>query len=200
MGRKSIDKERKPITDKAKSWIRELLPLLQGQSLDKLTLNELCTLMGKSKSTIYTYFETKEEIYQTAVRLILEGLEPILSSKVEEGDNMEQVYRSMLLQISEGIEGLSINFLEQIQINFPDIWLIIESFTTDLLGKFERVYEIGMCSGEFKRFNISLLMAMDNHFVMSIMTNSTQFSDQGLSLNDLVSEYLELRIRALKAV
>ena len=55
-----------------------------------------------------------------------------------------------------------------------------------------------MTSGEFKRFNTDLLMAMDNHFVISVMTDSQLFNQYGLSLNDVVTEYLELRIRALR--
>ncbi len=198
MGRKSKEKERKPLTEKTKSWVRELLLLLQHQSLMELTIDDLAALIGKSKSTIYSYFATKEEIYQTAVQLILDDLTLVISEEVIEGNNMEFVYRSMLLEISEKIEGFSIGFLEQIQLHFPAVWLIIEKFTDKLLVTIESIYEIGMRCGDFKTFNISLLTALDKHFVMSIMTNSAQFSDQGLSLNDLVKEYFELRIRALK--
>ncbi len=198
MGRKSKEIERKPLTEKTKLWVRELLLLLQHRSLNNLTMDDLAELIGKSKSTIYSYFSTKEEIYQTAVQLILDDLKEVVSEEVIEGDNMELVYRSILLKISEGIEGLSISFLEQIQMYFPEVWLIIEKFTDKLLTTLERVYKKGMHSGDFKTFNISLLTAMDKHFVMSIMTNSAQFGAQGMSLNDLVTEYLELRIRALK--
>lgn len=44
----------------------------------------------------------------------------------------------------------------------------------------------------------SLLTVLDNHFVISIMTNTAQFRGQGMSLNDLVTEYLELRLSALR--
>lgn len=198
MGRKSIERERKPLTEKAKVWVRQLVPLIQDRPLDKLTLDELAELMGKSKSTIYSYFSTKEEIYLTAVQLILEDLQYVITEDATKGENMDAVLRSMLLQISEGIEGLSISFLEQIKEHFPEVWSAIEFFTTMLLANLEKVYNQGMEAGDFKEFNVSLLIAMDRHFVMSIMTNTEQFSNQGLSLQDLVQEYVDLRLSAIK--
>lgn len=198
MGRKSIARQRKPLTKKTKIWVREIVPLLQDQSLDKLTLDELALLMGKSKSTIYSYFSTKEEIYGTAVLLILEDLRYVISPEAVEGDDMETVLRSMLTKISLGIEGISMGFLEQLKEHFPEVWVSVEHFTDKLLANLEQVYDQGMKSGTFKTFNISLLTDLDRHFVMSIMTNSKRFSEQGMSLNDLVTEYIELRLNALR--
>jgi AcrR family transcriptional regulator len=196
MGRKPIARKRKPLTDKARVWVRQLVPLLQDQDLEKLTLDELAELMGKSKSTIYSYFSTKEEIYQTAVQLVLDELVFVISPEAIKGEDMELVLRSMLLEISEGIEGISIRFLEQIQDHFPEIWLTIEHFTDKLLSNFEVIYKEGMRSGTFKQFNLPLILALDRHFVMSIMTDSNQFSSQ-MELKELVRDYLELRLSAL---
>lgn len=198
MGRRSIDRERKPLTEKAKQWIRELTPLLQDKELDKLTLNELAELMGKSKSTIYTYFSTKEEIFLMATLLVLEDLAFVGSKDARSGGDMELALRTMLMRISEGIEGISIGYLEQIKDHFPEVWKVIDQFTQQVLANLAEIYEKGMEQGAFKRFNISLLTALDRHFVMSIMTNASAFSQQGLSLKDLVKEYLELRLSALK--
>lgn len=198
MGRRSIDRERKPLTEKVKQWIRELTPLLQDKELDKLTLNELAELMGKSKSTIYTYFSTKDEIFLMATLLVLEDLAFVGSKDARSGGDMELALRTMLMRISEGIEGISIGYLEQIKDHFPEVWMVIDRFTQQVLANLAEIYEKGMEQGAFKRFNISLLTALDRHFVMSIMTNASAFSQQGLSLKDLVKEYLELRLSALK--
>ncbi|MGB0524802.1 MAG: TetR/AcrR family transcriptional regulator [Flammeovirgaceae bacterium] len=198
MGRKAIERKRKPLTEKVKAWVRELVLMIQDKPIHALTLDELAELIGKSKSTIYTYFSTKEEIYQTGVQLILESIKEVISPKAIEGDDMELVLRAMLFKISEGIAGISIRFLEQLKIHFPRIWQVIEMFTDKLLANLERIYQKGMQTGVFKPFNISLLTALDRHFVMSIMTNATQFSHQGMSFNDLVTEYLELRLSALR--
>ena len=198
MGRKSINRERKELTPKAKDWVRRLVPLLQDQPLEKLTLDEIAELIGKSKSTIYTYFSSKEEIYLTAVRLVLDEMMFVVSPQAIQGENMEIVLRKMLYKISEGIEGISISFLQQIQLNFPEIWTTIQIFTDKLLANFEIIYREGMADGVFRSVNEQLLLAMDKHFIMSIMTDTNQFNAQGMTLKDLVQEYLELRLHALR--
>ena len=198
MGRKAIVRERKPLNDKARNWVRDVVPLLQDQALDKLTLDQLAELMGKSKSTIYSYFSTKEEIYQTAVQLVLDRLVDTISPEAIEGENMELVLEQMLMTISEGIEGISIHFLEQIQKHFPDVWLIIEGFTDLLIANFKEIYSRGMRAGTFRPYNLELLLALDKHFVMSIMTDTSKFEEQGLTLNLLVKDYIELRLFALR--
>lgn len=200
MGRKSIDRERKPLTKKAKRWVRELTPLLQNKDLDKLTLDQLAELAGKSKSTIYTYFSTKEEIFLTVTQFVLEDLQFAISSEATSGNDMEQALSKILLNISKGIEGISIGYLEQLQKHFPGIWAVIEQFTTKVLTNLAKIYEKGMMQGTFKPFSVSLLTALDRHFVMNIMTDASNFSQQGLTLKDLVQEYLELRLSALRQV
>lgn len=198
MGRKSKDRARKKLTAKAEKWVRKLIPLLQEKELDKLTLDQISELSGKSKSTIYTYFSTKEEIYFKVTQLVLEDLKFAASSDAISGEDMEQVLRSILLNISNGIEGISISYLEQLQQHYPEIWSVIEEFTSKVLLNLAAIYEKGMNQGSFKRFNISLLTALDSHFVISVMTDTAKFEKQGLSLKDLVMEYLELRLSALR--
>lgn len=197
MGRKSIDRTRKPLSKKAELWVRELIPLLQDKDLNQLTLDELAALVGKSKSTIYTYFATKEEIYQTVTQLVLEDLMKDLLADDLLAMDSEKGLRTLLLKISAGIEGVSIHFLEQVQNHFPSIWNSIEQFTQYVLTTLAEIYAKGMEHGVFQRFNITLLTALDRHFVLSIMTNNTLFCADGLTLKDLVKEYLELRLSAL---
>ena len=198
MGRKALDKARRPLSEKAKTWMRDLLPKLQDKQLDKLTLDQIALLSGRSKSTIYTYFNSKEEIYLTAIQMVLKDLKASIYTEIPKNFSMEESYREILLKISKGISGLSIQFLGEIQTYFPKVWMEVEQFTDQLLLTFRAIYKRGMQSGEFQFFNVELLMAMDSHFVMSIMTDSKRFKHNDITLNDLVVEYLELRIKALK--
>lgn len=198
MGRKAIDKERKALTKKIKLWLRELVPLLQDKELNNFTIDELAELGGKSKSNIYTYFSSKEEIYKAVVQSIVDEMDFVISKEAIQGNDVEQNYRTLLIRLSEGIQDLSINFIEQMQRHYPDAWDIIEEFSMKVLSNLESLYKKGMESGVFKTFNISLLTELDRHFVLSIMTNATRFTNQGLTFKGLISEYLELRLAALK--
>lgn len=195
MGRKALEKDRKPLSPKAQIWVRELFPKLQNRSLEKLTLDDIASLINKSKSTIYTYFTTKEEIFDTTVIMILNDLEGAVLKEDPKDRSVKDLYAEVLIQISTGISGMSIQFVEEIKLHYPTVWQTIRSFIDRLIGSFKKLYERGMETGEFNSYNIDLLMAMDYHFVLSIMTDSQQFKD--LSLNELVTQYLDLRIRAL---
>lgn len=198
MGRRALDKTRKALSPKTEAWVRQLYVQLQDKDLEKMTLDELAMLVDKSKSTIYTYFTSKEEIYRTAVELVLQELESAIYPELPKDCSMELLYGNALLKISAGINGMSIYFLNQIQSDFPAIWRVIEAFIDRLITSFHMIYAKGMESGEFHTFNTDLLMAMDRHFVLSIITDTSRFEKHQLSLNDLVAEYFELRIRALR--
>ena len=197
MGRKALDRERKQLSKKAEAWVKELFYKVQYEKLDKLTLDELAALVQKSKSTIYTYFKTKEEIYATMVGMVLQNLEEVVFDELEDGVDVINIYETILLKISDSIEGISIHFLDEIQTNFPQIWNEIKQVTDRVLSTFSLIYKRGMKTGVFAEFNINLLLAMDNTFIMNIMTDHDSFKDEDLSLKDIVNQYLKLRINAL---
>ncbi|CAL2062477.1 TetR/AcrR family transcriptional regulator [Tenacibaculum sp. 190524A05c] len=197
MGRKALDTERKELSNKAQVWVRELFYKVQNEKLDKLTLDDLAILAQKSKSTIYTYFKTKEEIYATMVAMVLNDLKDVVIEELCDDVDVVSLYEQSLLKISDSIEGISIHFLEEIQTNFPRIWNHIKEVSDGILSTFSLIYKKGMETGVFANFNIALLLAMDNSFIMNIMTDHEHFKEEKLSLKDIVSQYLHLRIKAL---
>ncbi len=200
MGRKALDRERKQLSKKAEIWVKELFYKVQYEKLDKLTLDELAALVQKSKSTIYTYFKTKEEIYATMVGMVLQDLEEIAFETIEQNADVVKLYEFILLKISDSVEGVSIHFLDEIQTNFPQIWSEIKRTTDKILRTFSLIYKQGMKTGVFANFNITLLLAMDNAFIMNIMTDHEYFKKESLSVKDIVQQYLNLRIKALTLV
>ena len=197
MGRKALDTERKELSNKAQIWVRELFYKVQNEKLDKLTLDDLAILAQKSKSTIYTYFKTKEEIYATMVVMVLNDLKDVVIEELSDDVDVVSLYEQSLLKISDSIEGISIHFLEEIKSSFPQIWNHIKEVTDGILFTFSLIYKRGMETGVFANFNITLLLAMDNSFIMNIMTDHEHFKEEKLSLKDIVSQYLHLRIKAL---
>ena len=199
MGRKSIKKERKPLTKKAKVWVRELIPLLQEKDLNNITLDDIASLANKSKSTIYTYFHSKEEIFQTAVQMVLEEMQYASTEEAVKGEDMEQALQNVLMHISKGIQGISIAFLDQIKQHYPIAWQEIEDFTGKLLQNLQFIYEKGMEAGSFRRFNTDMLILLDQHFIMNMITNPKLFQEERVTLEQLVKEYIVLRLSALNA-
>ncbi|TCI90131.1 TetR/AcrR family transcriptional regulator [Tenacibaculum sp. M341] len=197
MGRKSIDKERKPLSKKATLWVEELFFILQDKKLNQLTLDEIAASINKSKSTIYTYFKTKEEIYETVILMVLSNLEDAIYEELPENVDIVDLYEELFFKICKGIDGMSIGFLNQIKRFYPNVWAKVYEFTNNVLNTLNLIYVEGMNLGRFNQFNTKLLIAMDEAFIMSIMTDVSRFKEDNLSLENIVNQYFKLRMKAL---
>lgn len=197
MGRKSIDKERKPLSKKATLWVEELFFILQDKKLNQLTLDEIAASINKSKSTIYTYFKTKEEIYETVILMVLSNLEDTIYEELPENVDIVDLYEELFFKICKGIDGMSIGFLNQIKRFYPNVWAKVYEFTNNVLNTLNLIYVEGMSLGRFNQFNTKLLIAMDEAFIMSIMTDVSRFKEDNLSLENIVNQYFKLRMKAL---
>lgn len=197
MGRKSIDKERKPLSKKATLWVEELFFILQDKKLNQLTLDEIAASINKSKSTIYTYFKTKEEIYETVILMVLSNLEDAIYEELPENVDIVDLYEELFFKICKGIDGMSIGFLNQIKRFYPNVWAKVYEFTNNVLNTLNLIYVEGMKLGRFNQFNTKLLIAMDEAFIMSIMTDVSRFKEDNLSLENIVNQYFKLRMKAL---
>ena len=196
MGRKSIDKNRKGPQAKTDRWLADLIPQLREQDLASLTMNDLAKLLGKSKSTLYEYFESKEEILTRAIALRIERI-AAYRELLDETHSEPEVYRSVLEFLCEQISDISIQLLEQVQIHFPDIWQHIDQFLQLIITDLGALYERGMAKGVFRPTSIRLLTRLDQFFVTQIITDLTFKEEQGVSLDQLVRYYLELRFSGI---
>ena len=69
----SISKTRQKLVDVARQ-------LFAKNGLENTTMNDIATLSGKGRRTLYTYFKSKEEIYYAVIESELERL----SDKLDE--------------------------------------------------------------------------------------------------------------------
>ncbi len=197
MGRKSKDRPRKPRTEKTEAWMWTLLPKVQDIDLDKLTMDELSAYIGKSKSTIYEYFQTKEEILLYLAQVVMEPLAEELFNSSNKGSSSKDEYIHVIEVLGRGLAGVSTHLLEQMKGNFPTVWMAIDNFIILVLDKISKIYKSGMNAGEFQKYNIDLLLALDRHFVSSIITHASD-SIPYEQVNLLIEEYLNLRLGGLK--
>lgn len=192
MGRKSVERSRKPRSEKTKKWAEALLPLIQQVSLSDLTIDQLAELLGKSKSTLYEYFNSKEEIILYIIEVRLEKIKAYKSSLPKwfvTGSYQETI--SLLAQQTEDIEA---EFLSDLKVNFPVAWEQVEIFINDLLNDFKEFYKAGIEKGIFRKVSVDLLIAMDKHFLTELMLNSQFIKQSGINLGEVIRDYLEIRM------
>ena len=198
MGRKSLEKSRREPTDKINQWLIILLVKLQNVELANLTIDDLAMMSGKSKSTIYKYFESKDDIIlaacQTRIKVIMEI---VMKIKQDNSAPIEVRYTRLLEQFSEGVSDITIAFLHDIQAYYPSSWEAINSFSDSFIELLSHLYGEGMNSGLYRPISLELLGVLDKYFVTQIVTNQSIFKDPNYTLSYLVRDYLRLRFDGL---
>ena len=195
MGRKSIDKERIQNTQKTDAWLEGLLPLLQDKDLAKLNMDQIAELIGKSKSTIYQYFSTKDEIFDRLVVIKLNQVQGSISSNHDNSTTLA-LYEHFVMRICQGLDGVTIRFMNQLKELFPSVWVKVEGFMNEVLAFMESLYRRGINEGIFKDYPISILLGMDEFFMYQYITQA----DRPISdVDELVRHYMTLRLEGLKA-
>lgn len=197
MGRKSLNKNRKPITKKVKQWLEKLLLELQDKDLEKLTIDDLALLADKSKSTIYIYFESKEEIIIAICNIRVETITESIAQAFQQELDTIKLYESLVQQFTEGTAGISISFLQSIKQNYPSAWAIVENFTDIFIDLLKAQYNKGIEEGIFNDIPVDLMSHLDKIFVMQVVTNPTLFNDKTYKTSALIQDYLNLRLTGL---
>ncbi len=198
MGRKSTTKTRKDKSKKTEQWANTLLPKLKSLSLKSLTMNEIAQLIGRSKSTVYEYFKTKEEVFEYMVQLQLDKLANYTSIINLEDDNLIEQFENFILFLGAGVSNISYHLLNELQQDFPEIWGNIAVFINAMLNDLKLFYEKGIALQQFKNISPELMIRMDAIFVFQIITDEDFFNTTNISLEQLAKDYLRLRLEGVK--
>ncbi len=198
MGRKSIKRERKAKSAKTEKWANALLPQLQQLSLKQLTMDDIAALIGRSKSTVYEYFKTKEEVFSYMVQLQLEKLSAYRSILKTENDDLIPNFEEFILFIGMGITNISHNLLDELKNDFPNIWQEIAGFINEMLDDLKAFYERGIELKLFKNISPELMTKMDEVFVFQIISDKDFFERTQMSLDQVAKDYLRLKLEGVK--
>ena len=197
MGRKSVTKDRKGITPKVNKWLSVLLRDIQGEDLKTLTMDDLVRISGKSKSTFYTYFVSKEEVLQAACQTRVQAIFEQLHTVDVLSKDVSKIYSDFIEIFAKGTAGIRLDFLQSIRKYYPVVWQQIEFLTDTFVGLLSDLYTRGIEMGIYNNISVELLTAMDKMFVVEMVTNPELFSDDKYSISDLVRDYLRLRLNGL---
>ena len=197
MGRKSTNRIRKGPTQKTRSWAITLWPLLQDIPLKTLKMDELALLLGVSKSTVYEYFGTKEEILSYVVEVKIEELQKLkddLISKFLAAPHDLRHLQAYLLALPKGIAA---HFLQELKQYFPGVWGKVWKFLENLLDDLRTYYKLGISSGSFQPISPELLIMIDRFFLTQLFS-PPEFFGEDYSLEKMVEEYVKLRFEGLE--
>ena len=196
MGRHPVDKKRNTERTKVKAWAIALLPKLQEVPLADLTIDVLAGLMGKSKSTIYQYFKSKEDIIIYVVQVHLESMASFAQILRQKSSKPVQQYQEFLLLLCNGARDIKPAFLHDLREHYPTAWELIAFFFNELVKEMKRFLEHGMELKIFRPVSTEMIARLDQFFVFQVITDPSM-AESGLPLEELVRDYLTLRFQGI---
>ncbi len=198
MGRKSILKNRKKKNKKVEQWTQAILPKLKTKDLGELTMDDLALLMKKSKSTIYQYFTTKEEVFEYITQVRIDYLYTYKSQITKEILKLDYRCETLGQILIEGAKDVSSFFLRQLKQHYPMAWKIIEEFLSELLENLKQFYILGIENKIFKPLSSELLIKLDEYFIRQLITDDNFFDQTEDTLESVIRDYIFLKFEGLK--
>lgn len=197
MGRKAITRDRKQDSTKKQEWANALFPFFQQHGVKGVTINTMAKWLGKSKSTLYEYFVSKDEILLFSILSKIQALQGYELILKDTNRSFQQRYKDFFQYITKQVSDISNLFLADLKLHFPNHWILVDNFLTNLIGQLDVYYKQGIAAGEFSNINVALLLAEDRYFVFDILTNPEFLEENNLTLKELVQEYLNLKLYGL---
>lgn len=160
----SISKTRQKLIDIARQ-------LFAKNGVANTTMNDIAVASGKGRRTLYTYFNSKEEVYSAVIESELERLsdklDEVAAMKMRPLDKVIELIYTHLIMIRETVVrngNLRAEF-------FRNIWMVekvrkkFDDYEKDL---FRKVYQEGKADGEFDIDDVNLVADITHYCIKGL--------------------------------
>lgn len=160
----SISKTRQKLIDVARQ-------LFAKRGVANTTMNDIAVASGKGRRTLYTYFNSKEEVYSAVIESELERLsdklDEVAAMKMRPLDKVIELIYTHLSMIRETVVrngNLRAEF-------FRNIWMVekvrkkFDDYEIDL---FSKVYQDGKADGEFDIDDVNLVADITHYCIKGL--------------------------------
>lgn len=192
MGRQSVVKERIKDPKKRELWVNELLPHFIQRGIKEVPIDEVVSILGKSKATIYKHFESHHEIVSLAIAQKLSEMKHFQPILADTGKSYQDRYMLAVAYVSKHLGDISNVFLSDLKELYPDLWNHINSFKLLALNELRTFYINGMHDGIFAELNPDLMVLSDELF-FDALTNPEYLTSKGLNLQAAFESYFRMR-------
>ena len=160
----SISKTRQKLVDVARQ-------LFAKNGLENTTMNDIAVASGKGRRTLYTYFNSKEDVYYAVIEGELERLsdrmDEVASMKIKPQEKIIELIYTHLTTIKETVMrngNLRAAF-------FRNIWMVEKvrkNFDEDERELFRKVYAEGKADGEFDIDSVELVADITHYCIKGL--------------------------------
>ena len=192
MGRQSILKNRIKDPVKRERWIDELLPHFIQRGIKEVPIDEVGSILEKSKATIYKHFESHHEIISLVIAKKLDDLKHFVPILSDQSKSYQDRYMLAVACISRHLGDISNVFLSDLKDVYPDLWNLINSFKLMALSELRTFYISGTQEGTFADLDPDLMVLSDELF-FDVLTNAEYLTSKGLNLQVAFESYFKMR-------
>lgn len=160
----SISKTRQKLIDIARQ-------LFAKRGVTNTTMNDIAVASGKGRRTLYTYFNSKEEVYSAVIESELERLsdklDEVAAMKMRPLDKVIELIYTHLSMIRETVVrngNLRAEF-------FRNIWMVEKvrkKFDDNEIDLFSKVYQDGKADGEFDIDDVNLVADITHYCIKGL--------------------------------
>lgn len=192
MGRQSVAKERIKDPQKREHWIDELLPHFIERGIRAVPIDEVVSILGKSKATVYKHFESHHEIVSLVIQRKLQQLQHFQPILEDERRSYQERYVLAVGYVSKHLGDVSNLFLSDLKEIYPDLWQLINGFKQMALSILKSFYRDGISDGTFEDINPELMVLSDELF-FDALTNPEYLASKELNLQAAFESYFKMR-------
>ena len=192
MGRQSLVKERIKDPKKRELWVDELLPHFIQRGIKEVPIDEVVSILGKSKATVYKHFESHHEIVSLVIAKKLDDLKHFVPILSDQSKPYQDRYMLAVACISKHLGDISNVFLSDLKDIYPDLWNLINSFKLMALTELKTFYISGTQAGTFADLDPDLMVLSDELF-FDVLTNPEFLASKGLNLQTAFESYFKMR-------
>ena len=139
--------------------------------MENTTMNQIAQASGKGRRTLYTYFNSKEEIYAAVIESELERLsdklDEVVAMKMSPQEKIIELIYTHLRSIRESVVrngNLRAEF-------FRNIWMVEKcrkKFDADEIEIFRKVYAEGKAQGDFDIDNVDMVADITHYCIKGL--------------------------------
>ncbi len=192
MGRKSIDKKRNSNEKKREKWVRACMRFFEKTGIKDVTMDEVATALEISKATIYNHFNSKDEMVEHGMAMIIREISEYRDLLYDENLPYIERYYKAMKHYAEKVSGISEVLINDVKELYPEIWEQVMSFRKLFIQNIRDYYKVGIERGIFNEFNIEVLSLSDRWFIEALI-NTDFLADTNLTLDEAFNSYFKIK-------
>ncbi len=165
--------------------------LYAKHGFDGISMDEVSRQINISKTTLYHYFTSKEDIVRGMVDTMISRLDSVSFAEIKSINDVMTAVREFYVKSILVTSVSGSRFLEDLKNKFPDCYDQYRQARRSMLQKFSVFYEEAVKKGYFKDLSFTLV-CHQFAYMLSLIVNMDYLEENSMKLTDGLKEYCRM--------